>query len=138
MTVETAATIKAVSAGGLSMVFVSALNDVEFVMLLITGTFASTMSYFYDWAHREPPVKFRFVEAMELFKSIFYGIPIMFLVYHYGVNNTGEFVNVPVTVWGLMAMLAAGSAVAIVDIVAPALWEITKGMLVFIANKVSK
>jgi hypothetical protein len=131
MTIETATTIKAVSAGGLGMMIIAAFNDVEFVMLFITGAFASTMSYFYDWAHREPPVKFRLAEAMELFKSIFYGIPMMFLVYHYGVNNTGELVNVPVTVWGFIAMVAAGSAVAIVEFFAP----IIGGVLQIVINK---
>lgn len=119
MTIETIATAKAVSAGSLSVLFVGAFSDAEFLMLFVTGAFASAMSYFYDWAHREPPMKFHIKEFMELFKAIFYGIPMMFIVYYYGIGNTSEFVNVPVTVWGFVAMLAAGSAVTIVEWFAP-------------------
>lgn len=129
MDIATASTLKAVSAGGMSVVFISAIHDVEFVMLFMTGSFASIMSYFYDWSHREPPVKFRFAELMELIKSIFYGIPMMFIVYHYGINNTGEYVDIPVYVWGFIAMLASGSAVLIVEWLAPLIGGIIKVVL---------
>lgn len=129
MTVETVATIKAVSAGSLSMIFLTAFNDVEFLMLLITGTFASAMSYLYDFSHREPPIRFRFAEAMELFKAVFYGIPMMFIVYHYGVNNTSEWITIPLTTWGFIAMLAAGSAVTIVEWFAPLIGNLVHAIL---------
>jgi len=118
-TTATTITIKSVSSGGLSILLMAALDDVEFVVLFTTGVFASIMSYIYDWTHRAIPLRFGLVEVTELFKSIFYGIPMMFLVYYFGVNNTGHYIDVPITVWGFIAMLAAGSAVTIVEWFSP-------------------
>lgn len=120
-TTATTITVKSVSAGGISVLLYSVLNDVEFIMLLITGVFASCMSYAYDWTHREEPLKFGLIEFTELIKSIFYGIPMMFIVYHFGIGYTQHYIEVPNTVWGFIAMLCAGSAVAIVEWFAPAL-----------------
>ena len=119
VTTTTTITMKSVSAGGISVLLLSVLNDVEFIMLLMTGVFASCMSYLYDWTHRKKPLKFGLIEFTELLKSIFYGIPMMFIVYHFGVNNTHHYVVVPNVVWGFIAMLCAGSAVLIVEWFAP-------------------
>lgn len=129
MATTTAITVKSVSAGGISVLLLSVLNDVEFIMLLITGVFASTMSYIYDWTHRSPPLKFGLLEFTELIKSIFYGIPMMFIVYHFGINNTQHYIDVPNTVWGFIAMLCAGSAVTIVEWFAPIIGNLTTAII---------
>lgn len=129
MNTSTIVTVKSVSTGGIATMLMAAFNDVEFVMLLIAGVFASVMSYTYDWTHREAPLKFGLVEITELGKSIFYGIPMMFAVYHFGVNNTGEYVDVPLSVWGFIAMLSAGSAVTIVEHFAPVLGNIVTSII---------
>lgn len=125
----TAITVKSVSAGGISILLLSVLNDVEFIMLLITGCFASTTSYFYDWIHRERPLKFGLLEFTELLKSIFYGIPMMFIVYHFGINNTQHYIIVPNVVWGFIAMICAGTAVAIVEWFAPIIGNLATAII---------
>ena len=126
-----AMTAKSVSAGGLSMLLLAMFNDVEFVVLLSTGIFASMMSFVYDYTHRDMPKQFRFKELMELFKYVFYGIPMMFIVYYMGVHNAGQYITLPNTVWGFIGMLCAGSAVAIVEYLAPLAGK-------FISSKASK
>ena len=113
-------TLKSVSTGGIGALLMSTFNDVEFVMLLIAGVFASVMSYVYDWSHRDKR-KFGLVEFTEFGKSVFYGIPVMFIVYHFGVHNAGGYIDAPLSVWGFIAMLSAGSAVAIVEWFTPIL-----------------
>lgn len=124
-------TAKSISAGGLSMLLLTTFNDVEFVILLSTGIFASIMSFVYDYTHRDLPRVFGFKEFTELVKYVFYGIPMMFIVYYAGIHNAGNYITLPNTVWGFIGMLCAGSAVAIVEYVTPLLGK-------FVASKASK
>ena len=124
---------KSVSSGGLSMLLLSVFDDVEFVLLLSTGIFSSVMSFYYDYENDDSRKKlFTLKEAMVLYRYIFYGIPIMFLVYYLGVLNIGLYITLPVMVWGFIGMVAAASAITIVEFFAPliggfaAMW-ITKG-----------
>lgn len=110
---------KAVTAGGISMLLAEYLSDPEFVMLLMVGTFASTTSFMYDWVHAENGNKFVLQDCCDLAKSLFYGIPMMILVYYVGILNTPGGINIPLTVWGIIAMWSAGGAVAIVEWVIP-------------------
>jgi hypothetical protein len=128
---ETVIVIKSVSAGGLSMLLLYTFDDVEFVSLLLTGLFASVVSFFYDFAHKDNGNKFSFLSFTDLVKYIFYGVPVMFTIFYIGTLNTNTYINVPITVWGFLSMLCAGSAVTIVEFIAPILGNIFKT----IANK---
>jgi len=112
-------TAKSVSAGGLSILLLSTFNDVEFVILLSTGIFASIMSFFYEFTHDDKRQKFTSREFTELLRYIAYGTPVMFIVYYLGILNAGQYITLPVTVWGLVGMLCAGSAITIVEFIIP-------------------
>lgn len=112
--------VKSISSGGLSMLLLSVFNDVEFVLLLSTGIFASFMSFVYDFIHDDMRNKFfTLKEMMTLFRYVFYGIPVMFTVYYIGVLHMGEYITLPVMIWGFIGMLASASAITIVEFIAP-------------------
>ena len=120
-TIATVTTAKAVASGGITATLMSYLGDSEFVMLLFAGTFASTMSYVYDYFHQENERRFTLAECCELFKAIFYGVPVIFIVYKLGINNTPEGVTIPPIVWGSIAAITSASAVSVVGFVSKAL-----------------
>ena len=112
--------VKSISSGGLSMLLLSVFNDVEFVLLLSTGVFASFMSFVYDFTHDDMRNKFfTLKEMMTLFRYVFYGIPVMFTVYYVGVLHMGDYITLPVMIWGFIGMLASASAITIVEFIAP-------------------
>ena len=115
-----AVAIKSISSGGLSMLLLSVFDDVEFVLLLSTGVFASFMSFVYDFTHDDMRNKlFTLKEMMILFRYVFYGIPVMFTVYYLGVLNMGQYITLPVMIWGFIGMLASASAITIVEYFTP-------------------
>ena len=126
MVTATATTItaKSVSAGGLSMLLISTLNNVEFMVLLAVGVFSSVTSFIYDWSHRDEPKGFGLAESMELFKYVFYGIAIMFIVYYLGTIVGVNYIDFPQVVWGVIAMLSACSAISIVEWFSPLLGKL--------------
>lgn len=124
MIATTTITVKSVSAGGLSMLLLSTLNDVEFVVLLSVGIFSSVTSFIYDWSHRDHPKTFKLAEAMELFKYVLYGIAVMFVVYYLGTIVGVNYIDFPQVVWGVIAMISAGSAISIVEWFSPIIGKI--------------
>lgn len=123
MSVETAV-VKSAAAGGLSAFLLNAVSDVEFIVLIMAGFLASTTSFIYDFAHKDDKgdkgdKKFDLKAATELMKYLFYGTAMMFIVYYAGIMNGNEWVQLPPIAWGFVAMLCAGSAVSIVEYVAP-------------------
>jgi hypothetical protein len=122
---KAALTVKSTTSGGISMLIANALGDTEFVMLLMVGAFASITSFLYDYFHKKDRAGFTFVDCCILIKFIFYGIPMMLLVYYVGMLNTPDYIVIPVSVWGGIAMLSAGSSVAIVDFLTPTFKKIT-------------
>ena len=112
---------KAVTAGGLSVFLMNTFNDTEFVVLLLTGLFASLVSFLYDYAHSTNRTPFGLIMVTDIVKYVFYGIPVMVIVYYLLSLNLNAYIEVPITVWGFVSMLCAGSAVTIVEAVAPAL-----------------
>ena len=129
MTSSIAAT-KAVASGGLGAALAFVFNDAEFIPLLLTGIFASVTSYFYDWVHRNGRAA-GLKELSELIKYTFYGISVMFIVYYVGKEYGGEYIHIPLTSWGFVAALCAGSAVTIVE------W-FSKIFNIFITKRISK
>ena len=109
-------TIKTVAAGSLGAVLLSFFNDTEVMFLVITGLFASTTSYFYDWVHTHPRA-FGLKHFSELIKYCFYGLALIFVVYFAGKDNCSDYINLPNSSWGFIAALCAGSAVKIVDFI---------------------
>jgi len=109
--------VKAAASGGLGMAFAFILNDTEFIPLLLSGLFASFTSYFYDWVHRDPR-ELGLKELSELLKYNLYGISVMFIVFYLGKEHGNDYVSLPITSWGFVAALCAGSAVAIVEWIA--------------------
>ena len=105
---------KAVASGGVGTILAFIFNDAEFIPLILTGLFASITSYFYDWVHRSPRHS-GLKELSELIKYTFYGVAVMFIVYYLGKEHGSEYVNLPLTSWGFVAALCAGSAVTIVE-----------------------
>lgn len=104
-------------------------NDVEFIILLFIGIFASITSYFYDWVHREER-KFSFKEVSEVMKYTFYGIVMMFTIYYVGINHLSEYLEFPKTVWGMIAAISAGSAINIIEYSFPLIGDLLIKLLV--------
>jgi len=114
MLTTTVTTAKAAASGGLGAALAFVFNDAEFIPLLLTGIFASVTSYFYDWVHRSVRST-GLKELSELMKYTFYGISVMFIVYYIGKEHGADYIKLPLTSWGFVAALCAGSAVTIVE-----------------------
>ena len=123
-TTTTTIAVKSVSTGGLSMLLLTTFDDVEFVVLLAVGIFSSVTSFIYDWSHREHPKTFKLAEMTELFKYVFYGIAVMFTVYYMGAIVGVNYIDFPQVVWGMIAMISAGSAITIVEWFSPILGKL--------------
>ena len=132
MPVATSTTVatKAVASGGIGVALAFILNDNEFIPLLLSGVFASVSSYFYDWVHRDPR-HIGLKEFSELIKYNLYGITVMFVVFYLGKEHGSEYVSLPLTSWGFVSALCAGSAVGIVE------W-FAKMFDIYVTKKVSK
>jgi len=126
----TTITTKAIASGGLAMVLSFCVNDTEFIPLLLSGLFASFTSYFYDWVHRDPR-KLGLKELSELIKYMLYGVSMMFIIYYIGKEHGNRYISLPLTSWGFIAAICAGSAVTIVGFVANILKK-------YIARRVEK
>lgn len=109
--------IKAVASGGVgSALLVLTIGDVEFMSLVSMGLFASLSSFLYDWSHDNvPPREFGLKEITCVLKYVFYGIALQFTVFYLGMNHGADYIELPGLVWGLLAGISAGSAVAIVN-----------------------
>ena len=126
----TTVTTKAIASGGIGAALAFVLNDAEFIPLLLSGLFASITSYFYDWVHRDPR-ELGLKEFSELIKYNLYGVTVMFVVFYLGKEHGGEYVSLPLTSWGFISAMCAGSAVGIVE------W-FTKIFDIYITRRVSK
>lgn len=113
MTSETLVAVKVTTTAGLGSLIVATTGDIEFMVLMITGVFAATTSYFYDWVHRDPR-KLGLREVSEVIKYILYGVTVMFVVFYLGMGYGSRYIELPLTAWGLIATVAAGSAISIV------------------------
>lgn len=127
--VTTGAAIKAFGTGGLSILLANLLGSPEYFALFVTALVASILSYFYDWVHRHPRTA-GLKELSELLKYIFYGLAVMYIVFYVGVNIDNHFdvIDLPKTVWGFIAALSAGSAVSLIEFVAPVIGDFVKAM----------
>lgn len=112
--VTNVALTKSAGAGGLGILISSALSNPEILALLLTGLIASSLSYFYDWVHSHPRSKGLMMLA-DFFKAVFYGIAIMFITYYVCTSHCSKYIDIPVTAWGFVGALSAGSAVVIVE-----------------------
>jgi len=126
----TTVTTKAIASGGIGAALAFVLNDAEFIPLLLSGLFASITSYFYDWVHRDPR-ELGLKEFSELIKYNLYGVTVMFVVFYLGKEHGGEYVSLPLTSWGFISAMCAGSAVGIVE------W-FAKIFDIYITRRVSK
>ena len=125
MTETTAIVVsKTVATGGLGVLIADALGNTEFMALFIIGLISSSMSFFYDWAHREEQ-RFTIKELTELFRYTSYGVVVIFVVFYLGRNHIGEYINFPDTAWGFIASISAGNAVIIVNWTASVIHQIT-------------
>ena len=121
---------KVVASGGIGTTIAFIINDAEFLPLILSGLFASVTSYFYDWVHKHPR-NTGLKEISELVKYCFYGVSVMFIIYYLGKEHGREFVSLPLTSWGFIAALCAGSAVTIVE------W-FSKILGIFIEKRIQK
>ena len=118
MVVENAVLSKAVVSGGVGTALAMGIGESEFIILFGTGALSATMSFFYDWAHRHPK-QFGLKESSEVMKYILYGVCLTFVVFYLGVNHISQYIELPKTAWAMVAALAAGSAVTIVEWLTP-------------------
>jgi len=115
---ETTIGVKAVTSAAIAGSAAVAVGSVSMFLLVVIGTTASILSFFYDWAMQEER-RFGLEEFALLTKYISYGVVMQIVIYFAGVNHGNEYVNLPSIAWGLIAAICAGSAVAIVNFATP-------------------
>ena len=115
MIVNSAIVIKTTKIGAFGF-FTYAMHDVEIVTLLIIGTVASVLSFFYDMSHNQVDTKFDMKSVTELLKYILYGVSVMIMAYFLLEKATVAYeFYIDEIVLGAVATLCSASAITLVD-----------------------